>query len=189
MSAGKFDSTYLSAFAPSRLPDDLQRIDLMLVPFDAGDDLKTFQRACSAALKCRALCPILFCCAQKPDAKHLDWCRARGVDRILDATDAVQVREEIRACLADGARQRLVATAEDLRAEEEKRRAEAKKQAERERPARQRRIFVGLVIVAVLLVLALAPSVSQRTGLPASVVTMVASALGALAVIRALQEQ
>ncbi len=160
----------------------------MLVPFDAGDDLKTFQRACSAALKCRELCPVLFCCAQKPDTKHIEWCRARGVDRILDATDASQVRAEVRACLSDSSRQRLVPTADDLRAEGDRRRAEAKRLAERNRPARQKKVFVGLVLVAVLLVLALAPSVAEATRLPGTVVTMAASALGAYAVIRAVQE-
>ncbi len=188
MSAGKFDSVYVSSFAPSRLPTDLERFDALIVPFDAGDGERTFQRACRGALKCRTLLPTIFCCAQKPDSKHLEWCRGRGVDRICDAADSHQMREEIRACLSDGTRHRLTPTADDVRQEKEEQRERERKLAERARPARHKKIFVGLVLVAVLLVLALAPTVAQYTHLPSSVVTMAASILGAYAVISAMKK-
>lgn len=179
VSAGKIDQFYVSSYAPSRLPDDLSRFDLLMVPFDPEEDIRAYGRACNAALACRDLCPVLFCSSEKPKDEHVKWCKDHGVDQIYDAVDSHALREQIKTCFQNPQSNRVKPTKHDLE-------VERKKLFKLQAPQRARtrdNIFLGLVLLAVLMTLVMSGSWSKALGVPSSLVSVVSSLIGAGVVV------
>ena len=185
VSAGKFETVYLSSNAPSRLPSDLESYDVIIITFDAEENDRAFLRAGLAALVCRKIAPIVFAAVQKPTDEQLEWCRKRGIGQIIDATDSVTLRREILATLKEhDLRNRLTATPEDLKREalEEKRRG---KQSGGMNSGRRNSLFLILVAFMILLALLVLPdALAMRVGIPASVSSLLVSIVGAALCVR-----
>lgn len=207
-SAGKIENVYLSSIAPIRFDEtEVARFDLCIVPFDSDCDDRAFNRALKIVVALRLRLPILFCCAQAPLPKHLDWCKQRGLS-VSNCADAFQMRNEIYEALQfkNADRFRIVPTAEDLEEEQREQLSKARKAAARSAPRFQQRVFSVLLLVAVVLALIWSSKgvkdslffcccflteccimqVSEVSGLPRAAVTLVASLLGAFAVSKSL---
>jgi hypothetical protein len=187
VSSGKIESMYISSFAPSRLPNshDLNRFDLMIVPFDEETEVRSFMRAGNGALACRDVCDILFVCtsASAKNEERLAWLNKRKISTIYDVNDTHQLREEILRCLKGERKSRLVATEEDI-ALEKKRNASKNKISNSTR----KNMFLVLVLILVLLLLLVFPSLlADLTGVPSSVLSVTISVVGAFALVKLME--
>lgn len=96
-SCGKLvEHLYVCGFAPKRLPENFDRFDLAVVPFDVKEGDRAFLRAASWALLCSPHVPVIFACADMKtmSSSARDWMQARQV-RCFDASDPEGLRRAI----------------------------------------------------------------------------------------------